>query len=403
MHNILGCTVDQDEERRTALTKKRTSAIKTVLVLASALTCLLVSCTAAIPVENPNTADTELPETAQLPTNTITDMPEPVATPKSDAQVAAELEAKLERKIRESMRFDVAALLPEGDDAERLIINLDNNTEGRWMLDIRDEVGSAVEAAVARAEESCSADAAVSFSNQLIMPSWQYLHTLLLYAWEDVEAYGRCIETNLSVDVSVESVDGKMQAVVCIEPVYYRDALRSVTGNSTETYLGAEVVYAYMNTVFDEHIEETEYVLPPVEGNLAAGITWPLQRFTNLRKSWYAERDDGARKHTGTDIWAPENAEIYSCTAGTVIYIGTTPKGGNIVVILDDYGYIFDYCHMVRLTDFLREGQRVEAGQLIGYVGNTGNSACNHLHITIITPDGVLIDPYPYLLEVMPD
>jgi murein DD-endopeptidase MepM/ murein hydrolase activator NlpD len=58
---------------------------------------------------------------------------------------------------------------------------------------------------------------------------------------------------------------------------------------------------------------------------------------------------------------------------------------------------------MVRLTDFLKKGQRVEAGQLIGHVGNTGNSACNHLHITIITPDGVLIDPYTYLLEVMPD
>ena len=347
---------------------------RTIGILAAALACLLVSCTAAEPADNQTPAIPALGETAQLPA--VTPTPAPTATPKTEAQIAAETEAALEQLIRDAMRFDVAELLPEGEDPERLIIDLDNNAQSQWMPAIQDEVDSAIEAAVAQAEESGFEGSEISFSNQLTAPSWQYLYILLLYAWEDPAVYGEYIKENLSVQVSVESANGQMQAAVCVEPVYFRDAIRFVAGDDPETYFQAELVYAYANTVFDENVEEKEYVLPPAEGNLATGIKWPLQRYTRLRKTWYAARDDGARKHTGTDIWAPEGAEIYSCTDGTVFYVGSTPKGGNIVVIMDDYGYMFDYCHMVRLSDFLQEGQRVEAGELIGYVGNTGNSAC---------------------------
>jgi murein DD-endopeptidase MepM/ murein hydrolase activator NlpD len=45
----------------------------------------------------------------------------------------------------------------------------------------------------------------------------------------------------------------------------------------------------------------------------------------------------------------------------------------------------------------------VDAGQLIGHVGSTGNSACNHLHLTIVSPDGIIINPYPYLRKAKPD
>ena len=57
---------------------------------------------------------------------------------------------------------------------------------------------------------------------------------------------------------------------------------------------------------------------------------------------------------------------------------------------------------MVRLTVFLEPGVQVEAGQLIGHVGNTGNSVRNHLHLTIVAPDGYFVDPYPYLEAIAP-
>ncbi len=54
---------------------------------------------------------------------------------------------------------------------------------------------------------------------------------------------------------------------------------------------------------------------------------------------------------------------------------------------------------MVELTDFLKPGDKVEAGEHIGDVGNTGNSAANHLHLTIYDANGFLVNPYTYIVE----
>ena len=368
---------------------------KTVtLFLAFILTSLLVSCTEAREA-NPDTGDTD------MITEAVQQTPEAAATPAVTPRTTASA-AELEQAIRDALQFDIAALLPEGEGVERLGIDLSNHSYSLWILRIRDEVSSAIEAAVTQAEGSFSGQELV-FENQLTAPSWQYLYMLVQLAGEDITECTNYIKSSMSVQVSVESEGAGGRVMVCVEPIYYRDAILSVTGDDKIAYLDAESAYDYMNTVFDENIAEKEYVLPPAEGNLTAGITWPLERFSRLRKTWYAARDSGARKHTGTDIWAPKGAEIYSCTSGTVFYIGYWGGGGNSVVVVDDYGYMFYYHHMVRLTDFLREGQYVEAGQLIGYVGNTGNSARNHLHLTIVHPDGMLVNPYTVLLDAKPD
>ena len=147
---------------------------------------------------------------------------------------------------------------------------------------------------------------------------------------------------------------------------------------------------------------ELDYVQPEPEGNLATGIVWPLAQHTRLRKTWFAARDDGARKHTGTDIWAPADTPIYSCTDGTVTFVGAGEGSGNTVIVTDAYGYEFHYYHMIRVSDFLTVGQQVAAGQLIGHVGNTGNSDLDHLHLSILSPGGLFINPYPYLEAVEP-
>lgn len=372
----------------------------TAYVIAAVLICLLTSCTAAVDNQDPTVSTNPTSyEAPQIPTAT----PAPTATPKSAAQINAELETELEQAIRDAMHFDIAALLPEGEGVERLVINLFNHSDSLWILSIRDEVSSAIEAAVTQAEGSFSSGQELVFENQLTAPSWQYLYMIVQLAGEDVTECNNYIKSSMSVQVSVESEGAGGRVTACVEPIYYRDAILSVTGDDKIAYLEAESAYDYMNTVFDENIAEKEYVLPPAEGNLAAGITWPLERFTRLRKTWYAARDSGARKHTGTDIWAPEGAEIYSCTGGTVFYIGYWGGGGNSVVVVDDYGYMFYYHHMVRLTDFLQEGQYVEVGQLIGHVGNTGSSSRNHLHLTIVHPDGSLVNPYTVLLGAKPD
>ena len=369
--------------------------------MVTALAFLLASCTATEPVDNPDTGDSSpaYTETAQLPTT----VPTSTATPQPSAQTVMEMETELEQTIRDNLRFNVTSMLPEGEDADRFNINLFNYSESRWILSVRDYVSAAIQAAISQAEGNAFAGQEVQFANQLTTPSWQYLYMLMQMTAEDIAAYDEYIKSSLSVQASVDSEGGEAVVTVCVEPVYYRDAILSVVGDDRIAFLEAESAFDYMNTVFDENLAEKEYVLPPAEGNLAEGLTWPLQRFIRLRKTWYAARDGGARKHTGTDIWAREGTEIYSCTDGVVFYIGYWGGGGNTVVVMDDYGYMYYYHHMVCITDFLQEGQRVEAGQLIGHVGNTGNSARDHLHLTIVHPDGMLVDPYTYLRDAMPD
>ncbi len=349
--------------------------------------------------QNPDTGDTDTVAAAAVQSPAVS--PIPAAAPQPTPS-AAEVEAELEQAIRDSMLFDVAAMLPEGEDAGRLNINLFNYTESRWILDIRDDVNSAIIAGVAQAESSFPAGAEMVFDNQITSPSWQYLYMLAQLAAADAAQYEGCIKSSLSVEVGIESGNEKTSAEVRIEPVYYRDAIRSVIGEDKLAYLRAESAFDYMNTVFDEELAKKEYALPPEKGNLSQGITWPLQRYIRLRKTWYAKRDDGARKHTGTDIWAKSGTEIYSCTDGTVFFIGEWGGGGNSVIVEDDYGYLFYYHHMKSLPDFIKEGQRVKAGQHIGYVGNTGSSSRSHLHLTIVHPDGMLVDPYTYLKAAKP-
>lgn len=373
---------------------------KLTAFLAILLACLLASCGAANPVLNTNvSADLPTVSATELPTAT----PAPTETPKSTAQLLAEMETQIEQSIRDNMQFGVVSLLPEGEDPERLDINLFNHSESQWMLSVRDDVDAAIKAAVDQTENDFSAEQGLRFDRQLTGPSWQYLYMLVQMAKNDVSQCGKYISMSLSVEASAEIEVGETVVTIYVEPVYYRDAILSIVGDDKLAYLEAESAYDYMNTVFDENIDEKEYILPPAEGNLAADITWPLKQYIRLRKTWYAARDDGARKHTGTDIWAKEGTEIYSCTAGTVFYIGFWGGGGNTVVVMDDYGYLFYYHHMVSITDFLQEGQRVEAGQLVGHVGNTGNSARDHLHLTIIHPDGIIVNPYTYLKDALPD
>ena len=97
---------------------------------------------------------------------------------------------------------------------------------------------------------------------------------------------------------------------------------------------------------------------------------------------------------------AAADTPIYSCTAGTVKAIGFNDIAGYYVVIEDGYGYEYHYYHMIRLSGMITVGERVEQGMQIGNVGCTGNSDANHLHLSIITPEHVHLNPYFVMLEI---
>ena len=105
----------------------------------------------------------------------------------------------------------------------------------------------------------------------------------------------------------------------------------------------------------------------------AGGCMWPVRgRVT----SEYGRR--WGRLHAGIDIGAPSGTPIGASKAGTVIYAGRQSGYGNVVIIDHGGGFTTLYAHQSRIA--ARDGQAVDQGTRIGYVGSTGHSTGPHLH-----------------------
>lgn len=115
-------------------------------------------------------------------------------------------------------------------------------------------------------------------------------------------------------------------------------------------------------------------VEPVVSGRVSgAGLIWPISApvTSEFGPRW-------GRLHAGIDVGAGMGAPIRAAKSGTVIYSGVMGGYGNVVVIDHGGGFSTLYAHQSRTA--ANEGQSVSQGQLIGYVGNTGNSTGPHAH-----------------------
>ena len=96
--------------------------------------------------------------------------------------------------------------------------------------------------------------------------------------------------------------------------------------------------------------------------------------------------------HTGVDLAARTGTPIYAAGDGVIKYYKWASGYGNKVEIQHVNGYETAYGHMSRYVDGLEVGSRVRQGQIIGYVGSTGQSTGPHLHFEIMI-NGNLVDP----------
>jgi murein DD-endopeptidase MepM/ murein hydrolase activator NlpD len=101
--------------------------------------------------------------------------------------------------------------------------------------------------------------------------------------------------------------------------------------------------------------------------------------------------------HYGMDFTAPAGTDVYASGNGTVVAVMTAQRGlGKHIIIDHGFGYTSIYGH---LRDFnVRVGQKVQRGDIIGYVGSTGTSVANHLHYEIKL-NGTNVDPVNYYFE----
>lgn len=113
-----------------------------------------------------------------------------------------------------------------------------------------------------------------------------------------------------------------------------------------------------------------------------------------MMSSTFGWRDFDNSFHNGVDFAAPEGTPTYAGDAGTVIIAGYSFSAGNWVVINHGNGFVTKYMHHSALA--VSPGEQVARGQLIGYVGNTGNSFGAHLHFQVEL-NGVPVNPLGYL------
>lgn len=119
-------------------------------------------------------------------------------------------------------------------------------------------------------------------------------------------------------------------------------------------------------------------------GKYAGTLRWPVpasHRVTS-RFGWRTCPFHGRELHTGIDIGAPSGTRIVAAGSGTVIAAGYTSGGyGNKTMIDHGNGVVTLYGHQSRIA--VHTGQRVRAGDTIGYVGSTGFSTGPHLHFGV--------------------
>jgi len=140
-------------------------------------------------------------------------------------------------------------------------------------------------------------------------------------------------------------------------------------------------------------------------GSLPAGTTGVLPISTGVVGAKFGEYGHWSRYHTGLDFRAAYGTPIHAVLAGTVRYAGNSGDwAGNHVAVQHADGKTTMYSHMSRMA--VSSGQTVQAGQVIGYVGETGRAFGAHLHFELY-PAGVrygdvykAVDPMPYLQSI---
>jgi len=114
--------------------------------------------------------------------------------------------------------------------------------------------------------------------------------------------------------------------------------------------------------------------------------------------TWGAPRS-GGRSHKGTDVLAPRGAHVYAVVNGVVSREGPGSLSGYYIKLYGDDGDLYYYMHLDGFE--AADGQRVAAGDLIGYNGDTGNArGTPHVHFEHHPGGGGAINPYPFVRSV---
>jgi murein DD-endopeptidase MepM/ murein hydrolase activator NlpD len=139
-----------------------------------------------------------------------------------------------------------------------------------------------------------------------------------------------------------------------------------------------------------------------VAQRVEASLLFPVQGLTGraVQSGFGAARDRGRRRHEGIDIFAARGTPVVAAADGWVTRQTSNRLGGNVVWLwAPSVRASLYYAHLD--SQAVQPGERVEAGDVLGYVGNTGNArgTAPHLHFGVYATLEGAVDPYPFVVD----
>lgn len=126
---------------------------------------------------------------------------------------------------------------------------------------------------------------------------------------------------------------------------------------------------------------------------------YPFEEQCYYTDTYGADREGGVRTHQGTDLFEKKGTPIFSVCSGKIEKLGWNRLGGERVGVRGEDGNYYYYAHLDKINLDLSIGMKINTGDFIGTMGNTGDALLtpDHLHFGIELPNGQWLNPYPFL------
>jgi murein DD-endopeptidase MepM/ murein hydrolase activator NlpD len=197
--------------------------------------------------------------------------------------------------------------------------------------------------------------------------------------------------------------EGQVEAVADAKIAYdsYEAAIKDVKAamaQMTRLETRSKATVAKLTRNFEKAKQTADHLAGFNTTHLVNGrfVSCPVSKPYSFVDSWGAARS-GGRAHKGTDIMNPMRNKVHAIVDGVVSRQSTSSLGGISLYLRGVDGNEYYYAHLDSYAS--RTGQRVKAGELIAYNGQTGNAryTAPHVHFEVHPGGGGAVNPYPYV------
>ena len=235
----------------------------------------------------------------------------------------------------------------------------------------------------------------------------RYTENLQAIAVEDTALIATLREQGAELEAQIEVVQADLDALrngseeLDVKSNEYAESLQlseQLTAEQAQAKAEQEAYAAQRAKQEKAEAEWSSWISGDSAPNIVFGggtLQWPIPGYYTLSSQWGIWRNVNGYKrvHSGIDIPAPAGTPIYAAAGGVV---STTAHWSYGTCVKIDHGSSLSTIYGHMSARVVKDGDKVETGDLIGYVGSTGNSTGNHLHFQV-NVNGSYVNPFTYL------